>query len=222
MSSVCNTPLNSTPVVDGLSVADYTEIAEVLAEAFRQDPSFAALFRSLAPDRDQSYRTFMQLWARSSFRQGHALYGVRSQGVLAGVVGVTDSKLRFLSELRGEWANLCALLWDMRLFAGLSLARATRRPRAVPETAAEITMLAVRPQMQGQKIATALLKAAHLSLTGRPHIGEVYLYTTAVKSKIFYERQGYKLVETARAAGVDVFHMLYFPGENKRNYQLAG
>ena len=130
-----------------LSRRDAAEIADVLSDAFAEDPAFVALFRGLDKCGARSYRTFMQLWTRSAFHLGHSLYGVRTEGTLAGVVGVSHGTPKAIVGPIAELVHVPALLWGMRLSVGLSLARAVRRPAVVAKSAAEISMLAVRPSM---------------------------------------------------------------------------
>ena len=190
-----------------LSADDYVAVGEVLEQAFQLDPAFVALFKSLPPGNARAYRTFMQIWAQSSFRLGHDVFGLSVDGLLAGVVGVTPVQPPKLAPWLLYLPKLPTLLWGMQLSVGLSLSAAVRRPHQVTSATPEISMLAVRPDMQGKGVATTLLNAAHSTILERGD-REVYLYTTARGSRSFYEKQGYELVEAARAFCGDVFHLV--------------
>jgi len=195
-------------VVESLAEQHVPEIAELLALSFRVDPAFVALFRELPPRPARSYRTFMRLWAHSVFRLGHSVFGARVNGNLAGAVGVTPAGVPRHPVSLADLALLPALICEMRLGVGLSLAKATRRPSDVARITPEVSMLAVSPLFQSQGIASNLLRVAHSTLAERSESREVYLYTTAAASRRFYEKQGYRLVLDAQARGVNVYHML--------------
>ena len=194
--------------VESLSQVDCSEVADVLADSFQLDPAFVELFREVPPRRARSYHAFMHIWARSSFRLGHSVQGIRVNGALVGVAGVTAESKREVLAFWPELLSLPVLLAEMKLPVGLALASAVRRPPAIPSATPEISMLAVRPSMHGQGIGATLLRAAHSITAKRRDADYVYLYTTATKSKAFYEKQGYQLVAATRGAAVDVFHML--------------
>lgn len=184
------------------------EIAELLAESFREDPAFVALFAEVPPGRASSYRTFMRIWARSAFRLGHSVFGIRDAGTLAGVVAVTPPGPQRQPISLRDLPLLPSLLLGMRLDVGVELAKAVRRPREVPRATPEISMLAVSPAHQGRGMAKELLQAAHTALAAGSDNKQVYLYTTALGSRKFYEKQGYRLVAATQAAGADVYHMV--------------
>lgn len=192
-----------------LGKESHEEMAAILAAAFRHDPAFVCLFKSTVPGQDVHYRRFMTTWVENSFSEGHSLLGVNIAGRLAGVVGLAGldgTSVRW--SLRKILPSMLKIVFGLHLGVGVSMLRATARPRIVPTGACELSMLAVSPEFQGMGVARALLDAVQDLVAKDSATAIIYLYTTAVASLRFYEHCGYALVTQTKAAGVDVYHLV--------------
>lgn len=192
-----------------LSGSDAEAIQDLLAEAFRQDPSLVALFKTVEKPNDNYYRLYMKVWVNYSLQQKDHLFGIRINGTLAGVVGISglETKPSLYHLVRKELLNLLKMLPGLRPVQVLSSVSATMRPKQVDKQTCEIFMLAVHPNYQGHGIGRKLLDKAHALIADRADKKEVYLFTTLKESFLFYEHLGYQLVEKRKASLVDVFHL---------------
>jgi len=191
-----------------LTSIDSSAIADLLASSFRLDPAIQYTFRGTDPGRDKHYRRLMEAWAEYSIGEKHVLLGVRSQGELVAVVGLTglDGRKPTWSICR-DLPAILRVIPGVRLWRALTLAMAEMRPSSVPTISAEISMLAVHPSYQGRGLAKELLGRAHnITSEALPSAG-VYLYTTHPGSRAFYAKQGYALLAHHRIESVEVFHL---------------
>lgn len=86
------------------------------------------------------------------------------------------------------------------------LYKAMQQPRSIPKESILLEILAVSPDFQGRGIGRALMDSLdHYSRSvGRP----IYLYTGNAENVSYYEKLGYRTMETIQKKDFTAYHML--------------
>lgn len=135
-----------------------------------------------------------------------ALYNGEVAGVY--VVKVTD-KSHALTTLRlmiPRVLTVAPILKRLKYNNLLKLYSAWQKPKAIPDEAVLLEILAVDPEFQGKGVGRALMNDLddYSRLTERP----IYLYTANTENKKYYKKLGYETVYTSHKPDFTAFHML--------------
>lgn len=86
------------------------------------------------------------------------------------------------------------------------LHRAMQQPAAIPKDALGLEILAVDPDFQGKGIGSAMMAALdeYSESVRRP----IYLYTANAENVAYYEKLGYRMMETIQKKDFTAYHML--------------
>ena len=83
---------------------------------------------------------------------------------------------------------------------------AMKQPKSIPKEAISLEILAVSPDYQGKGIGRAMLNALdeYSESVSRP----IYLYTANAENVTYYEKVGFKTLDTIQKKDFTAFHML--------------
>ncbi|MCR4391982.1 MAG: GNAT family N-acetyltransferase [Candidatus Acetothermia bacterium] len=187
------------------------QAAHVLAAVFRGEASVLHAFNLASGRHERAYRRAVALWVEDHLRAGRPLFGAVLGGRVVGVAGVsgvggtpTGWSVRQLFHVL---PGLLGLLPAVRVRPALALLRASRRPPGIPPRPHMLEKIGVLPELQGRGIGRRLLAHVHELCASDQGASGVYLYTVGERNRGFYERQGYRTVHVAPAAGLEVYHM---------------
>ncbi len=174
------------------SVDDVDAIAEVLADAFFDDPIFVWLFPDPAARPRLAQAMFAMLGRHVYVGHGESLVGPDVAGYWEPPHAEADDD--FWIE-HGD-AFVAALEGHVERVGALGLAMAEHHP---PEPCWYLPLLGVRPSAQGRGLGGALLarKLEQIDALG----GAAYLEASSPRNRALYERHGFELVEQFSAEG---------------------
>ncbi len=186
--------------------------AEVLSEAFREEPLTAFICdfsKDSAPD---ILRRAYILSARIYFRSGQQIFlAVRGDAVKGVAVLTREGKLPVLKaaarDLPGILTLLPRVLSIISIKKVLSARNAVAVPGNLPRPFYALEAIAVDSRFRGAGIGGMLLDEVHRAGEENPEISGVYLITLTETNKLLYERRGYETVESRRLNGLNVYHM---------------
>ena len=173
------------------SVDDADAVAEVLADAFTDDPVFGWLFPDPAERPRLSQAMFSMLGRHLYLAHGESLCGPDVAGFWEPPETPDDA---FWTEHGAAFAE--ALEGQVGRIGALGVAMAEHHP---PEPCWYLPLLGVRPSAQGRGLGGALLarKLEHIDGLG----GATYLEASSPRNRVLYERHGFELVEEFTAEG---------------------
>ncbi len=204
------------PLILPLALSQLASAAEVMAQAFFEDPFF------LFTISDEARRRQVLPWLYQRLLRYGMHYGkVHTTASLAGTalwLGPSHPDLVLWGTL---WTGMCLLLLklapeELKLNMRLSSYAANMHRNALSGPHWYLYGLGVDPSCQGQGIGQALLQPI-LAQADRDHL-PCYLDTNNERNIPFYERSGFEVVLQGRAdpAGPRVWGMLRQPGKSQR------
>ncbi len=197
--------------IDHVVPTSLAELADVMVDAFATEGITGYAF-DLSRGRSLAGLQRAQLIDLESALDGcdHVLVARRSDRVVGGaILSRNDPPVlhrRLFFAVRWLFA-VVPMLTGVRWRHVPSMKRATSLPRPLVGTYFMLMALAVQPLYQGLGIGKSLLEAVHrISDEDRESLG-VYLYTGDPRSRLLYERAGYRTIVTHRLGPLSVYHM---------------
>ena len=183
--------------------------AEILTEAFAEDPAMQYFTAPTAPEnRPALRRKVIELLIERHLRAGHSLWGWRAEGALIGCALVEDaapSWRQFATQLAGLPA-LARL--PLRVLARLN-AYARRSQRQRPAGSGPfLAMIGLAETARGKGAGRAFMMALHRHYPPGAHW---VLDTENCANLAFYERLGYQLHATETLGPVTLYKLHRLP-----------
>jgi ribosomal protein S18 acetylase RimI-like enzyme len=186
-----------TTEVRRATAADVDQVADILADAFHDDPVFRWLLPPAARRRDRRLRHFFELTAQSYLRTDRHVY-LTNAGQAAAVWSPPGAWAPTTSE------SLRHILPMARVF-GTGLVRASRletqmlrsHPRDIPHW--YLYCIGTVSSVQGRGIGSRMLRTVldEADTFGTP----AYLESSNIRNVPLYERHGFHVLEEFKAAG---------------------
>ncbi len=197
--------------------------AEVLSEAFREEPLTAFIFDFSRKNASDILRRVYALSARIYFRSGQKIFLAVDEGIVKGLAVVTNGgKLPVLKSAARELLEILLLLPRVlsiiSLKKVLSVREAVEVPKNLPRPFYTLQAIAVDSRFRGAGIGAMLLDEVRRAAEKNPGISGVYLITLSIEARLLYKRCGYETVETKSADSMTVYHM--FRKNNPRDATL--
>lgn len=186
------------------------EAARVIAKSFQTEEFAVNTFDFSDPKTEALFAEVLKIELEVFKKHNEKIDVVLYDGNVAGVatVKISGDRLGFshfkqtLKRLR-KVASVAKRVKYKKLFR---LYKAMQQPKSIPENAITLEMLAVSPDYQGKGVGKTMLDALddYSEAVNRP----IYLYTGNAENVGYYEKAGFKMMDTIQKRDFTAFHML--------------
>lgn len=184
--------------------------AHVISKSFQTEEFAKNTFDFSDPETEALFAELLQIELTVFKKHGEKVEVALYEGGIAGVYSmrVTGEGHGF-SNLKQTFKRLRKVLpvaKRIKYKKLYRLYRAMQQPASIPEDALLLEILAVDPDFQGKGVGGTMMASVdeYSKSAGRP----VYLYTANAENVDYYERLGYKLMETIQKKDFTAYHML--------------
>ena len=188
------------------------EASAAMSEAFLTESFTKKLVRVSLKSALPSVNIAFRLRMLSVINSGIPLVAACKGDTLTGAAMITSAKAgrvpfhRSARMLAAFIYHLCRGFYCLRLSRIPGLIRMAWEPPDIPDDRMMLELIAVRPEYQGHGIGKRLLEAVRSTCVERNASG-VYLFTSDMKNRLLYERNGYRVIRTVENNGLAVYHM---------------
>ncbi|SOC45226.1 acetyltransferase (GNAT) family protein [Salinicoccus kekensis] len=186
------------------------QAARVISKSFQTEEFARNTFDFSDPKTEALFAELLQIELTVFKKHGEKVDVALYEGEIAGVYS-----MRMTGEGHGL-SNLKQTVKKLRKVAPVAkrvkykklyrLHRAMQQPAAIPKEALLLEILAVDPDFQGKGIGRAMMAALdeYSEAVRRP----IYLYTANAENVAYYEKLGYRMMETIQKKDFTAYHML--------------
>jgi GNAT superfamily N-acetyltransferase len=181
--------------VEDLDPGDPRGPGDVLAAAFREDPTLRWCFGGDEPGFEERLRGYLEVGHGWHTGLGHPLHGVRADGALVGVsypvLPDVEVAPQQVEALRAALVERCGRRWAER-FAAYN----ERVDARIPDGRFHgLALVGVLPEHRGRGLGALLVDRVSSLCDADPRSEGVVLDTGNPRNVAFYERRGFRVVD---------------------------
>ncbi|CAM4332226.1 GNAT family N-acetyltransferase [Lacicoccus alkaliphilus] len=186
------------------------QAARIIAKSFQTEEFARNTFDFSDPQTEALFAELLKIelvvFMKHSEKVDVAMYGDEMAGVYS--VKVTGGRHGFsnLKQTLKKLRKVVPVAKRVKYKKLYRLHKAMQQPRSIPKEAVLLEILAVSPDFQGRGVGSAMMNSLddYSQSVGRP----IYLYTGNAENVSYYEKLGYRTMETIQKKDFTAYHML--------------